>query len=127
MVENLGPFSVSFVRGWGGEFGHKTVAIVAIGIFLTVSVSFIFAMDDADALSGLCGDDVRYELNDGVLVFEGSGPMYDYKTYLYRTENWQSYSPFSDNDDITTVLIGEGITYIGDNLFYNSLPAPLSF
>ena len=61
--------------------------------------------------SGSCGEYVRYEFSsDGTLTLSGSGGMYNYE----RTE-----SPFYNNDNIRKVVIGTGITDIGESLFLN--------
>ena len=56
--------------------------------------------------SGTCGPDLRWHLTDnGVLAISGKGEMYDY-----------SYTPWS-YDDLTRVIIGNGVTTIGKNAF----------
>ena len=56
--------------------------------------------------SGTCGANLKWHLNDdGVLTITGKGEMYDY-----------SYTPWS-YDDLTRVIIGNGVTTIGKNAF----------
>ena len=56
--------------------------------------------------SGTCGPDLRWHLtDDGVLTITGKGEMYDY-----------SYTPWS-YDDLTRVIIGNGVTTIGEAAF----------
>ena len=56
--------------------------------------------------SGTCGPNLKWHLNDdGVLTITGKGEMYDY-----------SYTPWS-YDDLTRVIIGNGVTTIGKNAF----------
>ena len=56
--------------------------------------------------SGSCGPNLKWELaNDGVLTITGKGEMYDY-----------SYTPWS-YDDLTRVIIGNGVTTIGEAAF----------
>lgn len=53
---------------------------------------------------GQCGDNLTYDITDGVLTISGTGLMYD--------------SPlFSQNDSITKVFIEEGASSIGKNAF----------
>ena len=59
--------------------------------------------------SGKCGENVNWELKNGVLTISGTGPMYpvdsdDYMNFYYR-------------DDITSVVIKSGVTNIGVGLF----------
>ena len=56
--------------------------------------------------SGSCGPNLKWHLtDDGVLTITGKGEMYDY-----------SYTPWS-NDDLTRVIIGNGVTTIGEAAF----------
>ena len=56
--------------------------------------------------SGTCGPNLKWHLNDnGVLTITGKGEMYDY-----------SYTPWT-YDDLTRVIIGNGVTTIGKNAF----------
>ena len=56
--------------------------------------------------SGTCGPNLKWRLtDDGVLTITGKGEMYDY-----------SYTPWS-YDDLTRVIIGNGVTTIGKNAF----------
>lgn len=59
--------------------------------------------------SGMCGDNVSWELYDnGVLYISGQGDMYDFSS---------ASSPFR-RSDIKNVVIEEGVTSIGDNVFF---------
>ena len=71
-------------------------------------------------ISGNCGDpevhdgaDVTYSLtDDGVLTISGTGAMANYDSYT--STPW-----FSVNSTITSVVIGDGVTTIGNNAFGN--------
>lgn len=63
--------------------------------------------------SGKCGENVSWTLKNGVLTISGSGDMYD--KYTYYTPD--SYSPFCDREDITSVVIKDGVTSIGKHMF----------
>lgn len=73
----------------------------------------------ATAQSGACGDNATWSLSaDGTLRISGTGKMWDWnKVYVdnrYRTDApWQAY-----RDQITKVIIGKGITSVGDYAFY---------
>jgi len=62
--------------------------------------------------SGICGTNLIWSLNDsGILTIAGSGSM---KNYGYKSEMpWYSYIP-----QITSVVIENGVTSIGDYAFY---------
>ncbi|MCD8077134.1 MAG: leucine-rich repeat protein, partial [Lachnospiraceae bacterium] len=66
-------------------------------------------------------------LEDGVLTVSGSGAMTDYTSSTYSSAPWYSY-----RTSITSIVIGSGITHIGDYAFMRtyyvtsiSLPASL--
>ena len=59
--------------------------------------------------SGTCGPDLRWHLTDnGVLTISGKGDMYNYSND--HRAPWYGY-------DIKRIIIGDGITTIGDNVF----------
>ena len=62
------------------------------------------------AQSGSCGDDLTWELNYNTLTISGSGAMWDYGDP--SEQPWNSYA-----DQINEVVIGEGVTSIGNNAF----------
>ena len=63
--------------------------------------------------TGKCGDDATWELDldTGKLTISGTGAMYDYYS---NYPQWNNYK-----DNITSVEISNGITYIGISAFYN--------
>ncbi len=63
----------------------------------------------AETYSGTCGENVNWSLANGVLTISGTGPM---KNYSYASTPWYEY-----RKDITTVVIENGITSIGDYTF----------
>ena len=64
-------------------------------------------------ISAYAADDFAWSIDDGVLTITGSGAMPDY------TQFWD-YAPwYESRDSITGIVIGEGITYIGELAFYN--------
>ena len=78
---------------------------------MTAESSMVMAADGDT--SGTCGDNLTWTLADGVLTISGSGAMTDY--------NGSSSLPTWDDKktDITSVVINEGVTSIGDYAFYN--------
>ena len=60
--------------------------------------------------SGACGDNATWTLDDeGTLTIDGSGPMTDYA----NKGPW-----FSSRDSIKEIVIGDGITHIGNSAFF---------
>ena len=62
--------------------------------------------------SGLCGDNLNWTFQDGVLTVSGTGPMYDYGT--------KSWMPWLDlRNEIIKVVIEPGVSSIGCAAFAN--------
>ena len=58
-----------------------------------------------------CGDDAYWRVENGTLIISGTGAIYDYYGY-------DVYAPWSDmTEEITALVIEEGITAIGQNAF----------
>ena len=69
----------------------------------------------AETASGTCGEGLTWALTeDGTLIISGTGSMLD-----YACSDWNSnYTPWYDyRDQITAVVVEEGITYIGKDCF----------
>lgn len=71
--------------------------------------------------SGSCGTNLTWTMDDeGVLTINGIGDMYDYTTYSmgqyqpYANTPWKNYV-----GDIRKVIIKDGVSYIGNDSFYN--------
>lgn len=61
---------------------------------------------------GTCGTNISYTLDsDGVMTFTGTGAMPDYTTTTWYSKDWE--------DEIKSVVIGSGITYVGNKTFYS--------
>ena len=60
------------------------------------------------ATSGICGENLTWSIEDGVLTISGTGSMTDYE---------DKSSPFYNRTDIGAVTIKNGVTSIGDNAF----------
>ena len=80
--------------------------------FSNLNVDF----DSKTIAGGTCGDNINWSLElDGILILSGTGAMYDYE---YTGEN---VAPWYDDysDEITGIIISDGITTVGDNAFCN--------
>lgn len=65
-------------------------------------------------LSGICGENITFELNDGVLTLSGTGNTYNFNSN--RRAPWYDYS-----DEIIQIIISEGIEKIGSQAFSNCI------
>ena len=82
--------------------------ILALLLVLTLVPAAAFA--DGEELSGECGENVTWKLEDGVLTISGTGPMQDF--------GWTTEQPwYSAEYDIKSIVVGEGITTIGNSAF----------
>ena len=67
---------------------------------------------------GACGSDITWYYQDNVLVLKGTGEMSDYDRDGVISP-WRSYEDGQIEDQISWVIVGDGITGIGKNAFYN--------
>lgn len=73
-----------------------------------------------DVLSGKCGDNLTWTLENGVLTISGTGAMYDYDPFGLSTDTSAMPAPWYDyayNNEVTAIQIGDGVTYIGSYAF----------
>ena len=93
------------------------ITIVAISFLFAFSSVISSAVEIVD--SGECGaegDNVTWTLDDkGTLILSGSGNTKDYERYLFY--GVEGTTPFLYNEKIKTIIIQNGITSIGNNLF----------
>ena len=62
--------------------------------------------------SGTCGDNLQWKLTDeGVLTITGTGEMQDW--------HWSKPSPWLDDKSVKQIIIGDGVTTIGDYAFWS--------
>ncbi len=101
----------------------KILYIVLCTVILLSAMPFAsFAV----ATSGTCGENANWSFSDGVFEIYGQGKTEDYG--LLGDKPWQEYM-----EDITKVIIGEGITFVSSYAFYGcealtdvELPSTLS-
>ena len=67
----------------------------------------------SEPLSGTCGEDLTWEYAEGVLTISGSGAMYEYKQTMDLP--WYGF-----REEITSLVLNEGLTYISGLAFYNA-------
>lgn len=71
---------------------------------------------------GACGGDITWYYQDNVLVLKGTGEMSDYDqdtSWDGVLSPWRSYEDGQIEDQISWVIVGDGITGIGESAFYN--------
>ncbi len=85
-------------------------------VLLGLTLALALCCGAASAASSGTWGDLSWELDDeGLLTISGSGSMYDY--YVYNMEGaWRA-----NNDEITTVVIEEGVTSIGSFAFHDCI------
>ena len=89
------------------EFGMADTAIPTTMPAADISLVAVYK-----ELFGSCGDNATWSLNDGVLTIGGTGAMTDYNTHGDNAAPWYEY-----REDITTVVIEDGVTSIGSGAF----------
>ena len=88
----------------------KKMFFVALALLLVLTMVPLTAQA-AEVASGICGDNVTWVLDDnGTLTISGTGPMADYG--YWPTAPW-----YDRRDEITNVVIGDGVTSIGVHAF----------
>lgn len=80
--------------------------LLAVLMVLTLLPAAAFADGE---LSGTCGDNVTWKIEGDTLTISGTGPMFDYKSY---NGPWNS-----TRMDIKSIVVGEGVTTIGNSAF----------
>ena len=79
---------------------------------MIIIILFIFICQIfVNAETGICGNDCKWELKDEVLTISGNGDIDDFE----RFEG--SCYPIVQRDDIKSVIIEDGIKYIGAFVF----------
>ena len=73
--------------------------------FPDANVTFV-----GDLSNYMCGENVSWDLADGVLTISGSGPMFDYE--IVENTPW-----YDQRATIQSIVIEEGVTTIGNNAF----------
>ena len=85
-----------------------------VGQQLTLAAAQSLEEENGEAtIIGKCGDNLTWTLtSDGVLTIDGTGKMFDYNSVPPY-----NISPWYHNTNITTLIVKEGVTSIGDYAF----------
>ncbi len=103
--------------------------LMSVVLMITTISSFNLSVASAAATKGTCGDKAEwsYDAATKTLTISGTGATTDYRATL-KTAPWAEYKP-----NITTIIVEEGITALGNYNFYNctalknvSLPSTLA-
>ena len=82
------------------------------------TLAFIAGIGTASAESGTCGDNLTWDLTDGVLTISGTGEMTNFTYYFNDLYDYYVNAPwYSFRESITTLIIEDGISSIGDYAF----------
>lgn len=101
----------------------KKLTKILSAILTAVMLLSLFAVPAvARAEGGVCGENLTWTLEDGVLTISGTGPMSNYLKYtahshFHADSEFDVLAPWGT--DITSVVIEDGVTTIGDFAFYN--------
>ena len=89
----------------------KRVLSILLVVCLIVSLLPVSAFADEVDVSGTCGANLTWKLQDGVLTISGEGDMEDYR-------EWR---PWNDSDEpvtnVDSIIIEDGVTSIGESAF----------
>lgn len=86
--------------------------IICVLLALLLCVSLFALPASAEELSGTCGDQVTWTLQNSVLTISGSGDMEDY--WERYQAPWAAYA-----EQIQRIVISSGVTSVGRRAFYN--------
>ena len=76
------------------------------------------AAGSGEVLSGKCGDNLTWTLEDEVLTISGTGDMYTYEGIWTYTAGVKYHEAPWRHEYFTSLVIGKGITSISNNAFF---------
>jgi hypothetical protein len=106
--------------------GRRSSVVAAVAILVAVSAMFCVASassdDDTDADYTSFGSSLTHTISGTTLTISGTGPMHNFTLVS------GSRSPVYQNTTITSVVIDDSVTTIGDNAFFGctGLTGPLT-
>lgn len=115
-VENNTPYELPVVFDEKTNTFNVTVT-ASYGEKTATKVYPIHKYSDADSrFYGTLNENISWALEEGTLTISGAGEIPDWSGSLSETKKRPSWQLFADK--IKAVVIGEGITEIGENTFY---------
>ena len=94
----------------------RVLSFVLSLALLVAMVPFSMTVSAAD-YSGKCGNNVYWEIENGVLTISGTGKMTNYMYYFNSGPAWNPDFSSSNQLPFTQVIIEPGVTTIGENAF----------
>ncbi len=101
---------------------RKMIVVFSAVLAMSANAASMLPASAEESISGTCGDGVTWTVADGTLTIGGTGNMDDYDNYDQefigmqpmetKERPWERYS-----DTITSVVIEEGVTGIGNFAF----------
>ena len=90
----------------------KRVAALLVSMCLIICLIPVTVLADDDVISGTCGEDAQYYIEDGILYITGTGAIDDmaFMAYMYGMSGDGEYITTCE---ITDIVISDGITSIG--------------
>lgn len=100
------------------KLSKKVISIiVAVALVVTTMLSSFIIAGAAQVTKPGASIDYSFDANTGTFTLTGSGEMYTFRDTKYAKNGM---TPWSDiKDQIKKVVVGEGITTIGEYSFYN--------
>ncbi len=98
----------------------KRILSILMTLCMVLNVMSVMSLTvSAETLTSACGDSATYTLDTdtGVLTIGGTGDMYDYAKGYSSSSTGEKTPWYDSNSSITSVVVGSGITYIGNNAF----------
>lgn len=104
--------------------------LISITVVFAILITAVFSVTAFAATSDYCGDNAKWSFDSstGTLTVTGTGATYDYTTTIVKRVPW-----YSNREKITKIEVGEGITELGQLVFYSctslesiSLPTTLT-
>ena len=73
----------------------------------------------SEAITGTCGENLTWTLENGTLTIAGTGEMEDYRSDQWYSNEDYPYPPWQEHrKEITAVVIGEGVRNVGEYAFF---------
>ena len=95
----------------------RMMSIILSVVILVSTLSFVFVANATTTTTPGPNLQYTFDSNTGTFTITGTGDMYDFRDTSLGTNR---KTPWTDiKDQIKTVIIGEGVTGIGDYSFYN--------
>ena len=91
----------------------KLLSLLAVAVMTVTASNLIYGLAEDKTLTGKCGNNAEWSFDEttGVLTISGTGDMY---TKYVPYDQWEYYQY---KDEITEVVVEEGITYISECAF----------